>query len=140
MLARDVALFEQLGCLSLHQVFVVGPEKRGTRELAIRMSSALERGRNRCRRRASRSRDAAEIRGVRERARWRAIAGEPVELFEGRGLEWTLVFEPRAGFIQNFAGLQDGARDRGARSRGVSRLYCGSAGTDRSDGGGRRRM
>ena len=41
-------------------------------------------------------RDAAEIRGVRERARWRAIAGEPVELFEGRGLEWTVVFEAKA--------------------------------------------
>jgi hypothetical protein len=33
---------------------------------------------------------------MRERARWRAIAGEPVELFEGRGLEWTSVFEANA--------------------------------------------
>ncbi len=94
MLARDVTLFEQLGCLSLHQVFVVSPDGRAARELAIRMSAAFER--------IARSmpparipiRDAAEIRGVRERARWRAIAGEPVELFEGRGLEWTVVFEP----------------------------------------------
>ncbi|HEY6298187.1 MAG TPA: acyl-CoA reductase [Candidatus Binatus sp.] len=95
MLARDAALFEQLGCLSLHQVFVVSPDGSAARELAIRMSAALER--------IARSmppariplRDAAEIRGVRERARWRAIAGEPVELFEGRGFEWTVVFERR---------------------------------------------
>jgi hypothetical protein len=95
MLARDAALFEQLGCLSLHQVFVVSPDGSAARELATRMSAALER--------IARSmppariplRDAAEIRGVRERARWRAIAGEPVELFEGRGFEWTVVFEPR---------------------------------------------
>jgi hypothetical protein len=93
MLARDVALFEQLGCLSLHQVFVVSPVAR---ELAIRMSSALERGAKSMPPARIPIRDAAEIRGVRERARWRAIAGEPVELFEGRGLEWTLVFEPRA--------------------------------------------
>jgi hypothetical protein len=32
---------------------------------------------------------------VRERARWRAIAGEPVELFEARELESTVVFESR---------------------------------------------
>ena len=95
MLARDAALFEQLGCLSLHQVFVVSPDGSGARELATWMSAALEG--------IARSmpparipiRDAAEIRGVRERARWRAIAGEPVELFEGRGLEWTVVFERR---------------------------------------------
>ncbi len=41
-------------------------------------------------------RDAAEIRGVRERARWGAIAGDPVELFEGCGFEWTVVFEAKA--------------------------------------------
>lgn len=96
MLARDVALFEQLGCLSLHQVFVVSPDGSAARELAIRMSSALERGAKSMPPARIPIRDAAEIRGVRERARWRAIAGEPVELFEGRGLEWTLVFEPRA--------------------------------------------
>jgi hypothetical protein len=41
-------------------------------------------------------RDAAEISGVRERARWRAISGEPVELFEGHRLDWTVVLEAKA--------------------------------------------
>jgi hypothetical protein len=94
-LARDATLFEQLGCLSLHQVFVVSPDDRAARELAIRMWAALERIARAMPPARIPIRDAAEIRGVRERARWRAIAGEPVELFEGRGLEWTVVFEPR---------------------------------------------
>ena len=96
LLARDVALFEQLGCLSLHHVFVVSPDGRAARDLAIRMSAALERLAVSMPPARIPVRDAAEIRGVRERARWRAIAGEPVELFEGRGLEWTVVFEAKA--------------------------------------------
>ena len=95
LLARDIVLFEQLGCLSLHHVFVVSAEGAAARELAIRMSRALERIGESMPPARIPLRDAAEIRGVRERARWRAIAGEPVELFEGRGLEWTVVFEPR---------------------------------------------
>ncbi|MFZ2064099.1 MAG: acyl-CoA reductase [Candidatus Binatus sp.] len=96
LLARDVALFEQLGCLSLHQVFVVSPDVSAARDLAIRMSAALERIGDSMLPARIPLRDAAEIRGVRERARWRAIAGDPVELFEGPGFEWTVVFEAKA--------------------------------------------
>jgi acyl-CoA reductase-like NAD-dependent aldehyde dehydrogenase len=94
-LARDVALFEQLGCLSLNHVFVVSSDGRAARDLAIRMGAALESLAVSMPVARITVRDAAEIRGVRERARWRAIAGEPVELFEGRALEWTVVFEAR---------------------------------------------
>ncbi len=93
LLARDVALFEQLGCLSLHQVFVVSHTGGAARDLAIRMSAALERIGESMPPAKIPVRDAAEIRGVRERARWRRIAGEPVELFEGDRLEWTVVSE-----------------------------------------------
>jgi hypothetical protein len=96
MLARDVALFEQLGCLSLHHVFVVSLDGRAARDLAIRMSAALERLAVSMPAARIPLRDAAEIRGVRERARWRAISGEPVRLFEGRGLVWTVIFEAKA--------------------------------------------
>jgi Acyl-CoA reductase (LuxC) len=95
-LARDVALFEQLGCLSLHHVFVVSPGGGAARDLAIRMAEALERLAVSMPPARIPVRDAAEIRGVRERARWRAIAGEPIELFEGRGLEWTVVLKAKA--------------------------------------------
>ncbi len=101
-LARDVALFEQLGCLSLHQVFVVSPDGGAARELAIRISGALERIGESMPPARIPLRDAIEIRAVRERARWRALAGEPVALFEGRGLEWTVVFEPLPGLNDPF--------------------------------------
>jgi len=107
LLARDVALFEQLGCLSLHHVFVVSPAGGVARDLAIRMSAALERIGESMPPAKIPLRDAAEIRGVRERARWRRIAGEPVELFEGRGLEWTVVFEPRPSLFAPRAVLED---------------------------------
>ena len=101
-LARDVALFEQLGCLSLHQVFVVGSADGIARDLAVRMSAALESlGKSMPPARIPLS-DAAQVRAVRERARWRAIAGEPVELFEGRALEWTLIFEPHGALNDSF--------------------------------------
>jgi Acyl-CoA reductase (LuxC) len=96
LLARDVVLFEQLGCLSLHHVFVVSPDGRAARELAIRMAAALEGLGESMPPARIPLHDACAIRAVRERARWRAIGGEPVELFEGRGLEWTLIFERRA--------------------------------------------
>jgi Acyl-CoA reductase (LuxC) len=114
-LARDVALFEQLGCLSLHHVFVVSRDARAARELAIRMSDALERIGESMPPARIPVRDAAEIRGVRERARWRAIAGAPVELLEGSGLQWTVVFEPQADSFKISPGFRtvqvSGVRD-----------------------------
>ena len=107
LLARDVALFEQLGCLSLHQVFVVSPRAGAARDLAVRMSAALERLGKSMPPAKIPLRDAAEIRGLRERTRWRRIAGEPVELFEGPGLEWTVVFEPRPDLSAPRAAVAD---------------------------------
>ncbi len=101
-LARDVVLFEQLGCLSLHQVFVVSRTGDAARGLAIRMSAALERMGKSMPPAKIPLRDAVEIRAVRERARWRRIAGEPVELFEGDRLEWTVVFEPSSARDDSF--------------------------------------
>jgi hypothetical protein len=92
LLARDVVLFEQLGCLSLHQVFVFGRDNGS--KLARQMAAALEQIAKTMPPAAIPLRDAVEIRNLRERARWRAIAGEPVELLEGRELDWTVVFEP----------------------------------------------
>jgi hypothetical protein len=95
-LARDVALFEQLGCLSLHHIFVVSRSRDAVREFAVRMASALERLGASMPSAKIPLRDAAEIVGVRERARWRRLAGEPIELFEGARLGWTVVFEPES--------------------------------------------
>lgn len=96
LLARDVVLFEQLGCLSLHQVFVVSADGRGVRDFAMGMAAALEQTTKIMPPARIPLLDAVAIRGVRECARWRAIAGEAVDLFEGRELEWTVVFESKA--------------------------------------------
>ena len=93
-LARDVVLFEQLGCLSPHQIFVVSRSRDAAREFAARMATALDRLAYSMPPAKIPVRDAAEIIGIRERARWRRISGEPVELFEGARLGWTVVLEP----------------------------------------------
>jgi hypothetical protein len=95
-LARDVALFEQLGCLSLHHVVVVSRSRDAARDFAARMATALDRLAYSMPPAKIRLRDAAEILGLRERARWRRISGEPIELFEGPRLGWTVVFEPES--------------------------------------------
>jgi hypothetical protein len=77
-------------------VFLVSPDGRAARELVIRMATALERLTESMPPARIPLRDACAISGLRERARWRAIGGGPVELFEGRGFEWTLIFERRA--------------------------------------------
>ena len=95
-LARDVVLFEQLGCLSLHHIFIVRRSTGAARDFAARIASALARLGDSIPPAKIPLRDAAEILGVRERARWRRIAGEAIELFEGPRLEWTVVFEPES--------------------------------------------
>jgi hypothetical protein len=93
-LARDVTLFEQLGCLSPHQVFVECDNEgdalgfaenlgRAMGELASRLPPPLR----------LELEDAAALRTVRETARWRAIAGEPVRTIEGPELSWVVVFD-----------------------------------------------
>jgi Acyl-CoA reductase (LuxC) len=94
--ARDVTLFEQLGCLSPHHVFVEAPSGREfARALSSEMagialtlppptSLLLE--------------DSAALRIAREHARWRGLGGEPVEIFEGAGLAWTVIYDPGAIF------------------------------------------
>jgi hypothetical protein len=41
---------------------------------------------------------AAAIRRIRERARWRGLGGQAVEIFEGDDMTWTVVFEPASRF------------------------------------------
>jgi hypothetical protein len=95
-LVRDVVLFEQLGCLSPHQIFVVNRSSDAARDFAARIATALDRVAHSMPPAKIPVRDAASIRGIRERARWRQISGEPIELFEGTDLGWTVVFDPQS--------------------------------------------
>ena len=116
-LARDVALFEQLGCLSLHQIFVVSRSRDTAREFAARIASALDGLAHSMPPAKIPVRDAAEIIGLRERSRWRRIAGEPIELFEGARLGWTVVFEPQST-------RDDPSHESLSLSQSISRLSC----------------
>ncbi len=95
LLARDVVMFEQLGCLSPHQIFVVSHAPGAAREFSAALAHAIEALSESMPPATLALRDACEIRSVRERARWRRIAGEPIESFEGPGLEWTVVCDSR---------------------------------------------
>jgi acyl-CoA reductase-like NAD-dependent aldehyde dehydrogenase len=107
-LARDVTLFEQRGCLSPHHVFVVGDagEARG---FAARLARALERLARRLPAPARLPLDAAAaIRALRERARWRALAGRlasarghDVALWEGERVIPAPGETPGAGMTES---------------------------------------
>src|SRR5208337_3565174 len=86
LLARDVALFEQLGCLSLHHVFVVSHTGDAARDVAIRMSAALERMGKSMPPAKIPLRDAAEIRGLRaSRSSCSRVQGSNGRWFSNRG-------------------------------------------------------
>ncbi len=98
-LARDTSLFDQRGCLSLHHIFIEAPHAddacRFAQSLAAEMA-ALARwippGKDRA------VAETAAARAMRENARWRRSGGEPVALWEGDDLAWTVIFDPDADF------------------------------------------
>jgi hypothetical protein len=98
-LARDVTLFDQRGCMSLHHIFVEAPRLSDARDFARLLAHEMEL--------LARSMPAAKTppiaelsasRAIRENARWRRFGGFPLELWEGEDLSWTVVFHPDAGF------------------------------------------
>ncbi|MGB6554365.1 MAG: acyl-CoA reductase [Candidatus Binataceae bacterium] len=98
-LARDVTLFEQLGCLSPHQVFVEDDSGSIAREFAHALAAAIASlALSAAPPESMTLEDAAALRRARETARWRAVAGEEVELIEGPGVVWAVVFDRDASF------------------------------------------
>jgi acyl-CoA reductase-like NAD-dependent aldehyde dehydrogenase len=95
-LARDITLFEQRGCLSPHHIFVEGT---GARVFAAELATALDRisAKIPAPRRYGLE-DAAAVRSVRENARWRALGGQDVALWEGARLGWTVVHDSSTHF------------------------------------------
>jgi Acyl-CoA reductase (LuxC) len=97
-LARDVALFEQLGCLSPHHVFVEEMIRGAARAFAGDLAHALFELARRLAPTRLPFQSAASIRRVREAARWRGLGGGSVELMEGAAMGWTVIFDPDARF------------------------------------------
>jgi Acyl-CoA reductase (LuxC) len=99
LLARDVSLFEQQGCLSPHHVFVESTDPAVASEFARDLAAALDRFANRVPPpRRYGLEDAAAVRRVRESARWSEIGGAAVTLIESDGLAWTVVYDHDSSF------------------------------------------
>ncbi len=97
-LARDVTLFDQRGCLSLHHVLVEA-STRDAQTFAGLLAGEMDALAHQMAPPARPALAAAiAARGVREDARWRAIGGAPIALWEGEDLTWTVIFDPEAYF------------------------------------------
>ena len=97
-IAHEVAYFEQRGCLSPHHVLI--DADNDVRDWARRLAQslgALAQGSSPAPRTIALA-SAAAIRRVRETARWRALGGDPVELWEGPIPGWTVVYDRDASF------------------------------------------
>ena len=97
-IARDVVLFEQQGCLSPHHIFIEDADRAHARDFAGSLAGTLTSFAATLPPARLSVHTAAAIRRVRERARWRGIGAQPVELFEGAGMSWTVVLDPSARF------------------------------------------
>jgi len=98
-LARDVSLFDQRGCLSPLHIFVEDGEPARAAAFAARLADAMDRFAAAMPPPLSLAlEDAAAIRRARESARWRALGGQPVQLWEGARLAWTVIYDREAEF------------------------------------------
>ena len=91
-LSLDVALFDQLGCLSPVALFVVGDAARAARA-GEALAAALAEREARWPRGPAPPEVAAAIAAERSDAELRAAAGRPVALWRSRGTEWTVIVE-----------------------------------------------
>lgn len=99
LVARDITLFEQRGCLSPHHVFV--EDGQGGRSCGFAACLAHEMAtlaRELAPPRWLGLEQASALRRARESARWRGLGGQEVRLWEGGGLGWTVVYDRDAPF------------------------------------------
>src|SRR5262245_44341892 len=87
--ALDVALYDQLGCLSPQTLYVVGASPPRRRELLDRLAEALEQAEARCPRGELGESEAVAIRRLRDEYEWRNLGGEAVSVRTGEG--WTIL-------------------------------------------------
>jgi hypothetical protein len=92
-LAEDVALWDQLGCLSPVAVFVADGDGSQAEAVAAELAAALAELEQRWPRGPVSPETAAAIRMQRDEAEMRAASGAPVRLHRGDGSSWTVVAE-----------------------------------------------
>ncbi len=127
-LARDVSLFDQLGCLSPQAVYVAGDAVG----LAARLAAEIERYLVRHPAGPLALEDAAAVAHVRETALFEEAAGTGVRVWQGEtGGGWTVVFDPDPAFrgspLHRFVWVKPLSADLGA-SLGPVRSWLGAVG------------
>lgn len=89
--ARDISLYNQRGCLSLHAIYVSGDSQTFASTLALEMEAFA---RDNPSATLSTS-EAGAIRNTRENARFCSANDQDTKLWESAGnLEWTVIHEP----------------------------------------------
>lgn len=91
-LVRDIAAFDQHGCLSPHAVFVAGDDAT-LRSHAAQLAQALARHEERSPRGPLTVSEANSIRTLREETAFRAANGEPLEVFASADTAWTVIVD-----------------------------------------------
>lgn len=94
-LAEAVAAFDQRGCVSPHQVFVVG-SALAARRLAEAIAARLAVLHDRLPPGAPTEGVASAVHQLRGTAELREAAGEPVQTWAGPGVSWTVIFDDAA--------------------------------------------
>jgi len=116
-LAEDVALWDQLGCLSPVAVFVADRDPGAAIEFAAELADALADLEQRWPRGPVSTETSAAITRERDEAEMRAAGGSPVRVYRSTGSSWTVIAEADARFrpaplhrfvrIHPVAGLHD---------------------------------
>jgi len=95
-IALDVAMWDQLGCLSPVAVYVASDDALAADRIAEALALALAQAEERWPRGEAATAIAAEIQYERSSAEMRAAAGNRVALYKGVGTTWTIVREDTA--------------------------------------------
>ncbi len=105
-LALDVALWDQLGCLSPLSVHAVDPDPAACDRVAEALAAELAAAEERWPRGRVDAATAAAIQAARDEAELRGAAGRRVRVFASRGTAWTVVREDapplRSGPLHRF--------------------------------------
>jgi hypothetical protein len=100
-LALDVALWDQLGCLSPVSVHVVDPEPRACDRVAEALADALATAEERWPRGRAAPATAAAIQAARDEAELRGATGRPVRVIASPDTAWTVVREDTPGLRES---------------------------------------